>query len=98
MIFQQLSDLKIQPFKIDVAFKEKRYLLNVTQSRLTDQKEEFQATLNSKSIVITTNRPWIKLKEPRKKVVWKVMKPELKVMIETGTTKLIEEVVIAIKT
>ena len=97
MIFQQLSDLKIEPFKIDIIFKEKRYLLQVTQSRLSDQIEEFTASLNNKSIIITTNRPWIKLKEPRKKVVWKIIKPELKVMIDTGTTKLIEEVLMSIK-
>jgi hypothetical protein len=64
---------------------------------LSDQIEEFQATINKITIIIATNRPWVRLKGLRQKVIWKVIQPKLKEMIDTGAPKLVEEILFAIK-
>ena len=92
-----LSELEIKPFKIEVSFNNKLYKFVITQSKLTNQIEEFSAVLNDKSIVITSNRPWIRLFDPRKKVLWKIQKPEMHVMVRTKSSSFVEDVFKQIK-
>lgn len=87
----------IKPFSISVTYKDKAYIFKVEQTKLSEQLEEFTATCKNSTVIVNNNRPWVRLMQARKKIIWKIIKPELKTMVETKSVELVEDVFKKIK-
>ncbi|HRI22380.1 MAG TPA: hypothetical protein PLA68_15570 [Panacibacter sp.] len=99
MIFLSVDDLKVEPFRIEVTFQNKKYNLFAEQSKCTKQIEEFTVTAGKeKKIILRTNRPMIRLTESRKKVDWKIQEPGMKQIIQSGTASFIDDIIKEIMT